>query len=93
MNNETRAVYEKYGTSPTGGCMPMLLQMCILLALYGVISAIPTHVKDVKDIYNKAAESVFDSMDEYNELNTLNNIMVDNKIEGFEKNKDYKEIV
>ena len=93
MNNETRAVYEKYGTSPTGGCMPMLLQMCILLALYGVISAIPNHVGDVKDIYTQAANSVYDSMDEYSELNSINNVMVDNKVEGFEKKKDFNKIV
>ena len=93
MNTETRAVYEKYGTSPTGGCMPMLLQMCILLALYGVISAIPNHVGDVKDIYTQAANSVYDSMDEYSELNSINNIMVDNEIEGFEKKSNFNKIV
>ena len=25
MNEEMNAVYEKYGTSPTGGCLPMLI--------------------------------------------------------------------
>ena len=34
MNQETKALYEKYGTSPTGSCLPLLIQMPILLALY-----------------------------------------------------------
>ena len=93
MNAETTAVYEKYGTSPAGGCMPMLLQMVILLALYGVISSIPSHVGDVKNIYMQASNDVFESMDEYNELNTLNKIMVENKIEGFEERKDFNKIL
>ena len=92
MNAETRAVYEKYGTSPAGGCMPMLLQMVILLALYGVISSIPSHVGDVKNIYMDASEDVFTSMDEYNELKSLNDIMVENKIEGFEERKTFNKI-
>lgn len=93
MNAETRAVYEKYGTSPAGGCMPMLIQMIILLALYGVISSIPSHVGDVKDIYMKASNDVLESMDEYNELNILNDVMVENKIEGFEERKTFEKIL
>ena len=41
MNPEIQAVYEKYGTSMTGGCLPLLIQMPILLALYRVIYNIP----------------------------------------------------
>lgn len=90
MNAETKAVYEKYGTSPSGGCLPLLIQMPILLALYGVISAIPTHVQPIGDMYDKAAEYAFESMDEYNELKILNGLMVDNGIAGFEKQDSFK---
>lgn len=93
MNNETKAVYDKYGASPTGGCMPMLLQMCILLALYGVIYAIPTYVKDVNTIYTDAASYVENSIDEYKEIYEINEIMLDNKIKGFENNKDFNKIL
>lgn len=41
QNVEIQAVYEKYGTSMTGGCLPLLIQMPILLALYRVIYNIP----------------------------------------------------
>lgn len=48
MNVETKAVYEKYGTSMTGGCLQLLIQMPILLALYRVIYNIPAYVTSVK---------------------------------------------
>ena len=34
QQNEMKAVYEKYGTSMTGGCVQLAIQMPILLALY-----------------------------------------------------------
>ena len=93
MNAETRAVYEKYGTSPSGGCLPMLIQLPIILALYGVISAIPSHVGAIGDMYDEAAGYIYESMDEYSDLKTLNQIMVDNKIEGFEEQKAFVSII
>ena len=37
MNQETQAVYAKYGVSPTGSCVQLIIQMPILFALYRVI--------------------------------------------------------
>lgn len=37
MQGEIRSVYDKYGTSPTGGCLPLLIQLPIMFALYRVI--------------------------------------------------------
>ncbi len=48
MNVETKAVYEKYGTSMTGGCLQLVIQLPILLALYRVIYNIPAYVSSVK---------------------------------------------
>lgn len=48
MQTETKAVYEKYGTSMMGGCLPLLIQMPILFALYRVIYNIPAYVTSVK---------------------------------------------
>ena len=41
MQEEMQAVYRKHGTSPFATCLPMLVQMPILFALYRVISAFP----------------------------------------------------
>ena len=51
QQEEMQTIYEKYGTSPTGGCLPMLIQMPVLFALYPVIQNIPNYVKGVKDVY------------------------------------------
>lgn len=51
MQEEMRAVYDKYGTSPTGGCLQLIVQMPILFALYRVIMNVPAYVKPVKELY------------------------------------------
>ena len=51
MQEETKLVYEKYGTSPTGGCLGSLIQFPILFALWPVIQNIPAHVTSIKDAY------------------------------------------
>lgn len=58
QQDEMNAIYEKYGTSPTGGCLPMLLSTAILFALYPVIQFIPNHVERVKEIYMPVVEKI-----------------------------------
>ena len=52
MSVETRAVYEKYGTSMSSGCLPLLIQLPIMLALYRVIYQIPAYVKTVRNYFD-----------------------------------------
>ena len=52
MNVETKAVYEKYGTSMTGGCLPLLIQLPIMLALYRVMYNIPAYVSHVRNYFD-----------------------------------------
>lgn len=51
QQEETQAVYDKYGVSPTGSCLQLLIQMPILYALYQVIYAIPAYVGKIKNVY------------------------------------------
>ncbi len=37
LNQETMKLYQKYGINPASGCLPMLIQLPIILALYWVI--------------------------------------------------------
>ncbi|MCX8009958.1 MAG: membrane protein insertase YidC, partial [Ignavibacteria bacterium] len=39
MNQEVMKLYKTYGINPAGGCLPLLLQMPILIALYGLFRA------------------------------------------------------
>ncbi len=52
MNVETKAVYEKYGTSMTGGCLPLLIQLPIMLALYRVMYNIPAYASSVRKYFD-----------------------------------------
>lgn len=51
QKEETQAVYDKYGVSPTGSCLQLLIQMPILFSLYQVIYAIPAYVGKIKLVY------------------------------------------
>lgn len=39
VNKETMKLYQTYGINPAGGCFPMLLQMPIFIALWGLFQA------------------------------------------------------
>lgn len=53
---EMQAIYEKYGSSPTAGCLPMLIQFPIILALYRVIYNIPAYVPSVRIFFDNVVE-------------------------------------
>jgi YidC/Oxa1 family membrane protein insertase len=48
MQEETKAVYEKYGTSMMGGCWQLVIQFPILMALYRVFQRIPIYITELK---------------------------------------------
>ena len=49
QQEEIQQVYDKYGTSMMGGCLPLLVQMPLLLALYPVIYDIQGYVPAIKN--------------------------------------------
>lgn len=51
MNEETQAVYDKYGISPSGSCIQMVIQMPLLFALYRVFYNVPAYLKSVKSVF------------------------------------------
>lgn len=58
MNEETQALYAKYGISPTGTCLPFLLQMPVFLALYRVIYNVPAYVSSVKATFDGVVDGI-----------------------------------
>lgn len=55
---ETQAVYQKYGASPTAGCLPLLITLPIMFALYRVINNIPDFVNLVREPYKVVADAI-----------------------------------
>lgn len=77
QNEELNAVYQKYGVSPTGSCVQLLIQMPVLLALYQVIYHIPGYITRVGNIFSGLADKIV-SIDGYG--NIISTFLTDNKI-------------
>ena len=53
QQEEIQQVYDKYGVSMMGGCLPLLIQMPFLFALYPVIYSISDYVPNITAQANK----------------------------------------
>lgn len=71
MNQETQLVYQKYGISPTGSCVQMLIQMPILFALYRVFYNIPAYVGSVRNAYTGLTDGIMKSEGYLDKLSEL----------------------
>ena len=58
QQEETQMVYDKYGVSPTGSCLQMLIQMPILFALYRVFYNVPAYITSVKDVFTDVVNGI-----------------------------------
>ena len=58
MQEETSALYDKYGVSPMGSCIQLLIQMPILFALYRVFYNIPAYLSSVKNIFSGLVDGI-----------------------------------
>lgn len=67
MQEETQALYDKYGTNPTGSCIQMAIQMPILFALYRVFYNVPAYLNGVKEIFTPLVADI-QQMDGYEKV-------------------------
>lgn len=58
QQNETQALYDKYGVSMAGSCGYMLIQMPILFALYRVFYNVPAYISSVKGIFSNLVSGI-----------------------------------
>ena len=77
MQEETQAVYQKYGVSATGSCVQLAIQMPILFALYQVIQNIPAYVGSVYNVFNGVCTKIL-AVDGFTD--NINNFITDNKM-------------
>lgn len=56
QQQEQQAVYKKYGTSPTQGCLPMIIQFVILFAIIRIVYNIPYYISSINEVYMQVAE-------------------------------------
>ena len=77
QNEEISAVYQKYGVSPTGSCVQLLVQMPVLLALYQVIYHIPGYISGVRNVFTRLTAKIM-SVDGFGSI--ISQFLTDNKI-------------
>ena len=58
MNQETKAIYAKYGVNPSGSCLQLVIQMPILFALYRVIYNMPAYVTQLGNAFGTLADDI-----------------------------------
>lgn len=63
MNQETKEIYAKYGVSPSGSCVQLLIQMPILFALYRVIYSMPAYVTKLGNAFGVLADKIMQASD------------------------------
>lgn len=87
-NEELQAVYMKYGVSPTGSCVQLLIQMPVLLALYQVIYHIPGYITGVRNVFTGLADKIM-AVDGFGDI--ISQFLTDNKISmvGVSANMDF----
>lgn len=88
MQEETKLIYDKYGTSPTGGCLGSFIQLPILFALWPVIQNIPAYVTKVKNAYMPLVKGI-KATDGYRKImekiGTTGSIFIDPKKRSYTK--------
>ncbi|MEI3413471.1 MAG: membrane protein insertase YidC [Blautia sp.] len=77
MQEETQLVYQKYGVSPTGSCVQLLIQFPVLMALWQVIYKIPGYVGSVKAVFTGLVDQIV-SVKGYTDL--IQTFITDNKM-------------
>ncbi len=73
QNEEIQAIYHKYGVSPTGSCVQLLIQMPILFALYRVINSVPAYVEKIYSVLEQLARNIIDTPGGVEEITKLIN--------------------
>ena len=58
LQTETMEVYNRYGASPSSGCLPILITLPIMIALYRIIYNIPSYVNSIGNLFMQMAEPI-----------------------------------
>ena len=77
MQQETQAVYEKYGSNPLSGCLPILITFPIMLGLYRIVQSMPAYMPAIRSLYESIATPL---MEQQNYAKVLTGIANSNTV-------------
>ena len=77
MQQETQAVYEKYGSNPLSGCLPVLITLPIMFGLYRIVQSMPAYMPAIRSLYESIATPL---MEQQNYAKVLTDIANSNTV-------------
>lgn len=67
-SQEMQGVYKKYKISPLSGCLPLLIQLPLIYALYNVLRQPSRHIVALGDLYVKISEVITNMVPNFKEV-------------------------
>lgn len=58
QSQEMQALYKKYNINPWAGCLPLLIQLPLIYALYAVLRAPSKHITKLYELYQQLAAAI-----------------------------------
>jgi len=65
---EMQALYKKHKINPLAGCLPLLIQMPLIIALFGVLRDASTYIVRLQEVYVGLANSIMGSVSNYQQI-------------------------
>ncbi len=65
---EMQALYKKHNINPLAGCLPLLIQMPLIIALFGVLRDASTYIIKLKEVYVGLADTIMNSVTNYQQI-------------------------
>lgn len=69
-SQEMQAVYKKYKISPFSGCLPLLIQLPLIYALYNVLRQPSRYITALGQIYTNLSDNIINMVPNYTEVIT-----------------------
>ena len=63
-----QSLYKKHKVNPLAGCLPLLIQLPLIMALFGVLREASTYIIKLKDVYTGLSTNIIASVGNYQEI-------------------------
>ena len=63
-----QTLYKKHKVNPLAGCLPLIIQLPLIMALFGVLREASTYIVKLKDVYVGLATNIMASVGNYQEI-------------------------
>lgn len=65
---EMQELYKKHKINPLAGCLPLLIQMPLIMALFGVLRDASSYIVRLQEVYVGLANSIMSSVADYQQI-------------------------